>query len=164
MLQDKLGDDYSIKLAMRYQNPSIPDVMKEFQKENIDRLVVFPMFPQYASASSGSAIQEVMDVISNWLTIIPVSFISSYHDHPKMIEVYADNARKWGLSNYDHVLFSFHGIPQQQLTKSDCNNYCLKDKDCCQTLHDKNKMCYSAQCYHTAFAIADNLDQKKGRV
>ncbi len=161
MLQEKIGDDYSVKLAMRYQSPSVESVLTQFQKENVDRLVVFPMFPQYASASSGSALQEVMDVISRWFTIPPVSFVSSYHDQPTMIRVYADNARDMDYRSYDHILFSFHGIPQRQLRKSDCHNHCLKEENCCATLHEKNKMCYSAQCYDTAHHIAENLGLKR---
>lgn len=161
MLQSKLGDDVVVKLGMRYQNPSIESALEAIRKENVDKIVVFPMFPQYASASTGSALQEAMEVISKWLTIPEVAFISSYHDQKTMIKVYAENARKYNLEDYDHFLFSFHGIPQRQLTKSDCNNHCLKKEDCCAKLVDANKMCYSAQCYDTAYAIADELGLKK---
>ena len=65
------------------------------------------------------------------------------------------------MESYEHFLFSFHGIPQRQLRKSDTNNHCLKNADCCQTICESNKMCYSAQCYATAFAIAENLGLRK---
>lgn len=161
LLQERFNDDVIVKLGMRYQNPSIESALSEFQKANVDRIVVFPMFPQYASASTGSALQEAMDVVSKWLTIPEVMFISSYHDNSKMIKVFADNARKYNLSDYEHFLFSFHGIPQRQLTKSDCNNYCLKSESCCEKLVDANKMCYSAQCYDTAYKIAYELGLKR---
>jgi len=157
MLQEKLADNYKVELAMRYQNPSVEVGLEKLRKQNVDRYVIFPMFPQYASASSGSAMQEVMDVMSRWLTIPPVAFLSSYHDNQSMIDVYAENAKKFDMDSYDHFLFSFHGIPQRHLRKSDCNNFCLKSKDCCQTIREENKMCYSAQCYDTAFRIADTL-------
>lgn len=162
-LQEKLGDDVVVKLAMRYQNPCIESALEELRKENVDKIVVFPMFPQYASASTGSALQETMNVVSKWLTIPEISFISSYHKQPTMIKVYAENARKMGLENYDHFLFSFHGIPQRQLTKSDCNNYCLKAENCCRSINEKNKMCYSAQCYETADKIAEQLSLKQNQ-
>lgn len=161
MLQDKLPDNYFVELGMRYQNPSIDVALNKLRDQKVDRIVVFPMFPQYASASTGSALQEVMDVVSKWLTIPAVSFISSYHDDDNMIEVYADNARKMDMPQYDHYLFSFHGIPQRHLRNSDCNNYCLKSKDCCFTINENNKMCYSAQCYNTADAIATKLNLTK---
>ena len=89
LLQDKLGDSTIVKLGMRYQNPSIESALLELRKANVDKIVVFPMFPQYASASTGSALQETMDIVSKWLTIPEIAFISSYHDQPKMIKVYA---------------------------------------------------------------------------
>lgn len=161
MLQNKLGSEYKVSLGMRYQNPSIEAAAKELQDANVDKIIIFPMFPHYASASSGSAIEEAMKVITSWLTIPELACVSSYHDHPMLIQNFADNARKHDMASYDHFLFSFHGIPQRQLTKSDTNNYCLKKADCCQTICDRNKMCYSAQCYATAFAIADNLGLSK---
>jgi ferrochelatase len=163
MLQDKVGDNFIVELGMRYQNPSIDSALEKLRDAKVDRIVVFPMFPQYASASTGSALQEVMDRVSKWLTIPAISFISSYHDNKEMISVYADNAKHMGLDNYEHFLFSFHGIPQRQLRKSDCNNYCLKNKDCCFSINENNKMCYSAQCYSTADAIAQQLGLDKSQ-
>lgn len=161
MLQERLGEDYLVELGMRYQNPSIESAAENLRQARVDKIVIFPMFPHYASASSGSAIEEAMKVISGWLTIPELACISSYHDHPKLIEVFAENARKYDLSHYEHFLFSFHGIPQRQLRKSDIGNYCLQNKDCCQTICESNKMCYSAQCYDTAFKIADHLGLEK---
>lgn len=161
MLQERLGSDYLVSLGMRYQNPSIESAAKELQDAKVDKIVIFPMFPHYASASSGSAIEETMRIITSWLTIPEIACISSYHVHPKLIQVFADNARKYNMDDYDHFLFSFHGIPQRQLTKSDISNHCLKVKDCCQTICESNKMCYSAQCYDTAFKIVDNLGLRK---
>jgi len=157
MLQTKVGAKHHVQLAMRYQNPSVESSLEKLRNAKVDKIVVFPMFPQYASASSGSALQEVMDVVSRWQTIPEISFISSYHDNIDMVKVYASNARKYNLDDYDHFLFSYHGIPQRQLVKADCNNHCLKTKDCCLTLQENNKMCYSAQCYDTTYKIAAEL-------
>jgi len=161
MLQEKLGSEYVVELGMRYQNPSIKSAAEKLRDHKVDKIVVFPMFPQYASASTGSALQEVMDVVSSWLTIPEISFISSYHDDPNMLDVYIDNANKYNLEDYDHILFSYHGIPQRQLIKSDCNNHCLKVKDCCFTLTENNKTCYSAQCYDTTYKIVEKMGLTK---
>jgi len=160
-LQERLGEDIVVELGMRYQNPSIESAALNLQKANVDRIVIFPLFPQYASASSGSAIEEAMRVISQWNTVPEVVSISSYHDHPKLIKVFAENAMKHEMEKYDYFLFSFHGIPQRQLIKSDTNNHCLQSPDCCKTLNENNKMCYSAQCYDTAYRIAKQLKLSK---
>jgi len=156
-LQEKLGEDFLVLLAMRYQNPSVPDMLNKMRKHNVDRIIVFPMFPQYASASTGSALEEAMRVISSWPTIPELSVISSYHNNDAMLDLYAENARNMGLDNYEHFLFSYHGIPQRQLYKSDCNNYCLKKENCCSSITEQNKSCYSAQCFDTSRKLAAKL-------
>ncbi len=100
-----------------------------------------------------------MELLSQWQTIPPVSFVNSFHDNELMIRVFAENAVKYNPDEFDHVLFSFHGLPQRQLIKSDhSGSHCLKTAECCSTLTDKNQFCYSAQCHHTARLIADRLN------
>lgn len=159
MLQERLGNDYHVELAMRYQNPSIKSALANLKAGLVESIQVIPMFPQYASASSGSVMQLVMELVSKWQTVPPISFVNSFHDNELMIKVFAENAKKHNIASYDHVLFSFHGLPERQLLKCDhTGNYCLKTKDCCQTLNDTNKFCYSAQGHDTARLIAAELN------
>ena len=162
LLQEKLGDDYQVELAMRYQNPSIESALERLKMGLVESIKVIPMFPQYASASTGSVMQLVMELISKWQTIPPLSIVNSFHDNRLMIEVFAENAKKHHPEKYDHVLFSFHGLPQRQLLKCDhTKNYCLKKKNCCETLNDINKFCYSAQGHDTARLLAAELSIAK---
>lgn len=159
MLQERLGDDYHVELAMRYQTPSVETALANLKAGLVESIQVIPMFPQYASASSGSVIQLVMELVSKWQTIPPVSFVNSFHDNELMIKLFAENARKHDIASYDHVLFSFHGLPERQLLKCDhTGSYCLKNADCCQTFNDTNKYCYSAQGHDTARLIAKELN------
>jgi len=158
MLQESLGDEYVVALGMRYQNPSIESALEELRAHKVKSIQVIALFPQYASATTGSVHQKVMEIVSKWQVIPEISFVNSYHNHPDLINIFADNGRKYGIENYDHVLFSFHGLPQRQLIKADdSKSHCLKDSSCCQTYTDKNYFCYSAQCYDTARLIAKNL-------
>jgi len=159
MLQEKLGDEYHVELAMRYQSPSIASALANLKAGLVESIQVIPMFPQYASASSGSVMQLVMELVSKWQTVPPISFVNSFHDNELMIKVFAENARKHQVEDFDHVLFSFHGLPERQLLKCDhTGSYCLKTADCCQTLNDTNKFCYSAQGHDTARLIAKELN------
>lgn len=159
---EKLGEEYMVELAMRYQTPSIPDALERLKQAKVDSIKVVPLFPQYASASTGSVHQLVMEIVSKWQAIPPISFVASYYDHPGMIKIFADNARKHLNQKWDHILFSFHGIPQRQMRKADVSGiHCLKTADCCQTITENNKFCYSAQCHHTAKLIAEELALKK---
>jgi len=164
LLQEKLGDDYQVELAMRYQNPAIEHALNKLKEGLVESIRVIPMFPQYASASTGSVMQLVMELVSKWQTIPPISFVNSFHDNKLMIEVFAENAQKHQPETYDHVLFSFHGLPERQLLKCDhTSKYCLKKDDCCETLNDTNKFCYSAQGHDTARLLANKLGISKDR-
>ncbi|RQO67330.1 ferrochelatase [Pedobacter sp. KBW06] len=159
MVQEKLGDEYHVELAMRYQNPSIASALDKLKTAMVESIQVIPLFPQYASASTGSVIQKVMELVGKWQTIPPISFINSFHDNELMIDTFAQNAEKYQPESYDQILFSFHGLPERQLKKCDhSGQHCLKKNDCCATLTDVNKFCYSAQCHDTARLIAKRLN------
>lgn len=157
-IQDRLGDRAMVRLAMRYQKPSIESVLKEMKDEQVDRIVVFPLFPQYASATTGSIFEEVMDILKKDWVIPELSWIQSYPVDAEMVKIFADNGREnYDMEKYDHFVFSFHGVPKSQVRAADPGNYCQANGKCCQKWHSKNKNCYSAQCHATAFAIAEEL-------
>ena len=156
-IQAKLGPEYSVVLAMRYQNPSVKEALEQLRKEQVSEIIVFPLFPQYASASTGSALEAVMVEAARQEVIPSMTFIQDYFDHPAFIDVIINHARQFDLEKYDHFLFSYHGVPQRQLTKADEANHCLKSPDCCQSLGPKNRHCYSAQCYATTRSLVEKL-------
>ncbi|MGN6395757.1 MAG: ferrochelatase [Mucilaginibacter sp.] len=161
-LQQRLGDEYQVELAMRYQSPSIESALERLKAGLVESIQVIALFPQYASASTGSVYEKVMKIIGNWQTIPSLSFVNSFHDNELMIETFANNGRKYQPETFDHILFSFHGLPQRQLMKCDhTGNYCLKSSGCCDSLNDVNKYCYSAQSYDTARLIAEKLNLPK---
>jgi len=162
LLQERLGGDYMVELAMRYQSPSIESALNRFKSALVESIQVIALFPQYASASTGSVFDKVMELISKWPTIPTVSFVNSFHDNELMIETFANSGKKYKPETYDHILFSFHGLPQRQLVKCDhTGTYCLKSAGCCDTLNDVNKFCYSAQSHDTARLIAEKLNLPK---
>jgi ferrochelatase len=157
LLDDALGDDYEVHLAMRYKNPSIPAVLEAMRKQHYEKIIVLPMFPQYASASTGSALDEVMRVLRTWWVIPEVKFISQYYDHPLFIEAFAERGRKYNIADYDHVLFSYHGLPERQVDKVYDEGAC-KDHDCEHAITEDNKYCYKAACYATTRLLAAKLN------
>jgi len=164
LLQERLGEDYHVELAMRYQNPSIESALNKLKDSQVNSIKVIPMFPHYASASTGSVMEKVMELVRKWQTIPNISFINSFHNDELMIDAFSDNGRKHNPETYDHILFSFHGLPQRQLRKSDhSKQHCLKVENCCSTLTENNKFCYSAQCHDTARLIAEKLGLPKDK-
>jgi protoporphyrin/coproporphyrin ferrochelatase len=160
LLQLELGAEYDVHLAMRYKNPSIPDVLEKMRLKNYSKIIVVPMFPQYASASTGSALEEVMRVISKWWVIPELKMISQYYDHPLYIDAFAERGRKYNIADYDHVLFSYHGLPERQLDKVYPSGLC-KDKDCDHHITEENKFCYKATAYATTRLLAEKFNIPK---
>lgn len=162
LLKQRLGDEYHVEMAMRYQSPSIESALEKLRAAQVTSIQVIPLFPQYASASTGSVNQKVMEIVSKWQAIPAISFVNSYYDNDKVIEAFAQNGAKHDPSKYDHVLFSFHGLPQRQMIKADeTKQHCLKVANCCDTITGANRFCYSAQCHATARLIAEKLNIPK---
>jgi ferrochelatase len=163
MLQAALGDEYFVKLAMRYQEPSIEKVLAEFQKHHFEKIVVLPLFPQYASATTGSVQQAVMDVIRRWQIVPAIEFVQQFYQNPLFIKAFAKLGKKYLEAHpYDHILFTYHGLPERQIRKGDSSNTCLKHKNtaeigCCAVLGRHNATCYRAQCFETSRLLAKEL-------
>jgi ferrochelatase len=155
-LQQALGSDYHVVLAMRYQTPSILEGLAKLQKEEVDELIILPLFPQYASATTGSVHQKVMECLRTWPLYPKLIFINHYFDHSGLIDAFCNRAKQYSLPSYDHVLFSFHGLPERHIRNADKKNRCLTSH-CCQQACQENRFCYRAQCYATAGAIAEQL-------
>ena len=163
LVQQRLGQDYEVELAMRYQNPSIQAGLDRFQKLGLKKIIVVPFFPQYASASTGSVYEKVMDIVGKWQVIPEISFTNTFYDHPKFIEHFAETARKYMREHeYDFFLFSYHGLPERQITKGDHTGNTCKFGSCCDHLHKDNQYCYRAQCFATTRLLVKELGLKEG--
>ncbi|QHV93595.1 ferrochelatase [Spirosoma endbachense] len=163
-LQTVLGDDYVVKLAMRYQSPSIQAGLDEFQQLGLRDIVVVPFFPQYASASTGSVYEKVMDIVKTWQVIPAVRFINRFLEHPKFIEGFVQLGRKYMAAyDYDHIIFSYHGLPERQITKGDVAHTVCRFGTCCESFHAQNQHCYRAQCFETTRLLVRDLGIPEGK-
>lgn len=158
----KLGDAWKVELAMRYGTPSIADGLAKLSAAQCDRIVVLPLFPQYASSSTGTAVARVMELAGKAWTVPPIDVVPAFYDDPGFLGAFATvGAPVLAESRPDHVLFSFHGLPVRQVTKTDPaagtpQAHCYANDTCCDTL--ANPSCYRAQCYATARSLAQRLD------
>jgi ferrochelatase len=150
-------EKYNVFYAMRYQTPSIKNVLCEIQKSNPTDLIVFPLFPHYASATSGSVYAEITKQLSKEWVIPNFNFISQYYDHPAFIEAWIKTAQSYDLDEYDKILFSYHGLPKSQVNKVYQDMQC-DGKNCEHEINDDNHYCYKATVYETSKLIADRLN------
>ncbi len=163
LLQNKLGDDYTVYLGMRYQNPSINSVLKKIKADGITDLKVIPLYPQYASSSTKTCIEKVKTELKKINYTPNINFVENFVSHPKFVEAFAQNGLKhWNTGKYDKILFSYHGIPERHILKDCDNGHCKLDDNCCAVYSDKNTLCYRAQCYETTRLIAKAMNLKEG--
>jgi len=162
LLQERFnGADVTIEMAMRYQNPSMEKVMEKMHKANYDKLIILPLFPQYASASTGSAVEKAMGIIKKWWVIPEISIISQFYENEGYLDSIVDNASKFNFGDYDHILFSYHGLPERQVDKVyEATDLC-GDQPCETEINDENKFCYKATSYATTRLIAQKLNLKE---
>ncbi len=157
-LQEALGEKYKVELAMRYQNPGLDDVIGEMEKKNYNKIIILPLFPQYASASSGSAIDKAMKLISKWWIIPEIKIISQFYDNERYLDTIAEQANKYYLDEYDHILFSYHGLPIRQVDKVYEDGRLCEEHNCENEITEENKYCYKATCYATTRLLAERLN------
>lgn len=157
-LQGRLnGNDITVHYAMRYQNPSMYDVLEKIRLLNYDQIVIVPLFPQYASASSGSAMDLAMKIIRKWWVVPEISIVSQFWDNEGYIDSIVSRASAFDLKEYDHVLFSYHGLPERHVDKVYVNGEECNHLPCETEVNDHNKFCYKATSYATTRLIAQKL-------
>jgi ferrochelatase len=156
-LQEILGEQYLVSYAMRYQSPSIESELQKMKDADVSSIHVIPLFPQYASASTGSVIDKVMEITKSWQIIPDIKFTSQFLENEKFLEVISRNGQQWlEQTDYDHVIFSYHGLPERQIRKGSVGDQCQLGT-CCNTFHKKNRFCYRAQCFQTTRLLAEKL-------
>ena len=159
-VQEKLKDKADVYLAMRYQSPSIDSVLEEIRKKNYAKIIVIPLYPQYASSSTGSTLEKVMQIISKWYVIPELSMVSQYYDEAGYLDAFAERGKAHIEDKYEHILFSYHGLPVRQVDKVYENGPC-SDHHCEDQLDEENAFCYKAACYETTRQIASRLNIPK---
>ena len=157
------GKNVTIHLGMRYQNPSMYDVMEEMRKANYDHIVILPLFPQYASASNGSAIELANKLMTKWWVIPQISVINQFWGSEGYIDSILERAKAYNLEEFDHVLFSYHGLPERQVEKVHIDGSSCEKSNCKTEINPQNKFCYRATCYATTRLLVEKLGLEKDK-
>ena len=155
-IQSKLPE-YTVEYAMRYQNPSIENVLNKLLIQNPDEIIILPLFPHYAAATTGSVYEEVSRILSKKWVVPKIKFINQFYDNDKFIDAWVEKARKFNINSYDKIIFSYHGIPNSHVDNVYENSVC-NDHDCESKITEDNKFCYKATTYETTKLIASRLN------
>ncbi|MGQ7869513.1 ferrochelatase [Sunxiuqinia sp. sy24] len=158
-LQEALGDDFQVFAAMRYQNPHLRKVLHKVRDQRFGRLIVIPVFPQYASSTTGTIAQFVSKEIARWTVVPELRFVSQFYDNPTFIKAFTERIKEYRLESYDHIVFSYHGLPNRQVDKVH-PEIASTECTCEQALPEHGKYCYKATCYETTRLLAKSLNLK----
>lgn len=147
-LQQKLNGKYTVYKAMRYGNPDLIKTLEQIKKDNAEEIVLLPLFPQYASSTSGSIIDEVLKRIRKWETIPKLRIINQFYNHQSYINAFVKTIKQYDIKDYDHVIFSYHGLPIRHIDKVHPNIKC-ENCTCEKEMPLHGSLCYKAACYET---------------
>lgn len=154
-LANLLGEEYHVELGMRYGHPSIQSAVN--QLKDVQSLNVIPLFPQYSSAATGSALEKLFVLLSKQWNIPSVRITGDFYNDAGFIAAYADRIKKTIQNKkIDLLLFSYHGLPERHINKSECKASCDRFH-ACPAINTANLYCYRAQCYATSELIAKEL-------
>ena len=162
-LQSALGNNFDVELAMRYQNPNLDEVCARMEKKGYEKIIIVPLFPQYASASTGSAVEKTIKLISKWWVIPEIKIISQFYNDEDYLNSVIEQSKKYNLNDYDHILFSYHGLPVRQVDKVYSDGKPCSDHKCEEEINEDNKYCYKATCYATTRLLVQKLNLQKER-
>lgn len=158
LLQKELSENYTVELAMRYQEPSMNRILAKIQKDMPEQLIVLPLYPQYASSTTGSTFEKAMEIIKEWEVMPEIKFVNQFFDHHGYLDTIAANAQKHDLDDFEHFIFSYHGLPVRQINKVHPDRKC-SDCNCSKKFNaDTDYFCYRATCFETSRLLANKLN------
>lgn len=155
-----------VEIAMRYGNPSAKEGFDRLMQRapQLEEVIAVPMYPHYAMSSYETAVEHAKEVHAKYNYPFRLTFVDPYYNHPGFIKAWTDTMRPFLNKPYDHILFSYHGIPQRHIRKSDITQqHCLKTPNCCDTPSPAHKFCYRHQCFTTTSLITKALGIPAGK-
>lgn len=155
-----------VEIAMRYGNPTPKAAFDKLmqQVQGLEEIIAIPLYPHYAMSSYETAVEYAKEVWKKNKYPFKLTFIKPFYNEPDYIEALAENIKPYLQQQYDHILFSYHGIPERHLIKSDPTGcHCLKNETCCSTPSAAHATCYRHQCFTTTDLVMEKLDIAKDK-
>ncbi len=160
---DSAGEDVLVLNGMAYSQPFIGEAMAELEAKGRDEILVLPLFPQYSTATTASVFNEVREQVAKWKNVPKLQFLDDLFDEPAFVGAWAQLIDKHlQAEQVDHVVFSYHGLPESNIRKADSQGVC-QFGSCCDQITDKNRLCYRAQCIATTKNIVNKLGWSEDR-
>ncbi|MFI1744836.1 ferrochelatase [Thalassobellus sediminis] len=165
-LQKKVQEqvDVPVGLAMRYGSMTIKKGLQELVDKGVEEVLLFPLYPQFAMATTETITVLAEELRQEFFPNLKIESVPAFYNKPDYIEVLANSIKKHLKGkNYQHLLFSYHGVPERHIRKSDVtNSHCKIDKSCCVTPSKAHEFCYKHQCLEVTRLVAEKLQFEEG--
>ena len=153
-----------VEIAMRYGSPSVKNAFDNIMQRmpDVEEVILLPLYPHYAMSSYETAVAHALSIYKNGKYPFKTVTVKPFYNEENYINALAENIAPYLHQDYDQILFSFHGIPERHILKSDVTgSHCLKERDCCNVPSPAHKTCYRHQCFATAHITAARLNIPK---
>ena len=165
-LQAKVQEKVSVPvaLAMRYGNPSIKSGLQALADQGVTDTLIIPLYPQFAMATTETILVLAEELRQKHFPCMNFTSLPAFYHHADYIRVLANSIQEYLKDKeWEHLLFSYHGVPKRHIRKSDITkSHCKMDGKCCSTPSAAHEFCYSHQCYETTRQVAEYLELKEG--
>ncbi len=155
-LRESLAPEVRVEMAMRYGQPSIGSVLDRIRETEPRRVLILPLFPQYATATTASVLEACTRHMENWSNKPAVLTVPYFHHEEAFLDSFASILAAMPLARAAHVVFSFHGLPVRQVERMHAGRSC-EEAGCYSAWTEGNRLCYRAQCEETARQLARRL-------
>ncbi len=156
--------DIPVALGMRYGSMSMEKAFRELQEQNVTDVYLVPLYPHYAMSSFETVVERAKDLLESSFKDMQMDVMAPFYDKPDYIKVMAQHlSRELEGFDYDHILFSYHGIPERHIYKGDpTESHCKLNGTCCEIKSEAHKTCYRHQCFETTKGVVKELGLKEG--
>lgn len=164
LLQQKV--DEPVEIAMRYGNPSMEEAYERLLEKvpDLEEVIAIPLYPHYAMASYETAVEYAKKVHKQHNYTFRLKFIPPFYNDPLYLRALSEQIRPYLQQEYDHILFSYHGVPARHIRKSDpTGHHCLESPACCDTASPAHAFCYRHQCFVTTKEMVQRLGIPEGK-
>ena len=153
-----------VELAMRYGSPSIEEGIKNLVNHGVKEIILIPLYPQFAMATTETILVLAEEIRTQIYPQLSFNILQPFYNHPDYIQVLSKSIlENLEGKDWEHLLFSYHGVPERHIRKSDITkSHCKIDKNCCQTTSKAHQFCYRHQCYETTRQVGEYLGLKEG--
>lgn len=165
-LQEKIQNqvDFPVALAMRYGSMTIKKGIQELVDKGVDEVFLIPLYPQFAMATTETILVLAESIRKEHFPDITIQDLKAFYNNTKYIKVLSNSiAKHLEGKDYEHLLFSYHGVPERHIRKSDITkSHCKIDGSCCATSSPAHEFCYRHQCKEVTRLVAETLNFEEG--